>query len=418
MSLEKSPDNGYLMFGPEPHLPDVPRDEWEARLNKARQLMEEQNIHLLLLASEKNCRYFSASTHGHWLAPSLQPQVVLLPIDQDPVIICGDFFRTTFEAQSWIRDIRTQKDPHQLKHELSFPLEVADVIKEMGYGKSNIAVEQGHLGHMYIPRPPDQLLAFAGALPDAKLVDGDKVVWGCRQIKSALERDRQRKAVAMLREAQSALVEEFRPGMTENQVGKIFMKKAIDAGADWVQSAHISCGKLKEAVFDTMAHFDGITIQTGDYLWLDIVAPYKGYWADNARVFNVGPVSDELYESCELVWKSFDAAADKAGPGVKASEVWEAHAEVIREAGHQPFEMCGHGVGLDIHEPPVLSYSDDSLLQPGMSLELETAFLPGFRVAGGLGAMHYENLLLITEQGSEVVHGLPRDIIRTTYPMD
>jgi Xaa-Pro aminopeptidase len=393
----------------------VPHEEWKSRVEKARILMRERNIDLLIIASEKNCRYFTASTHSHWLAPSLQPQVALIPLEGECVIICGEFFRITFEAQSWIRDIRCQLDAHQIEHEKEFPKEVASVVKEIGCDKGNIAVEQGPLGHMYIPRPPNHLKAFADQLPEANFVDGDQVIWGCRQIKSPLEIDRMRKSAAIHRQAMSTIVEEYRPGMTEKDVGKIFMHSLIESGADWTQSAHISCGSDKEGIFDCSHHFDGITINRGDYIWIDIVVPCMGYWADNGRVFNVGPVSDELRKNYEIAWEAFDTAAGVAGPGVKASQVWQAQADVVKNYGFEAFEMCGHGIGMDIHEPPVLGYSDQTILEPGMTFQLEIMVFPGFRRAGGLGPIHYENLLIINENGCEVVHGLKREIIQVSH---
>jgi Xaa-Pro aminopeptidase len=416
MALNKAPEpKGYMLYGPEPTIPDIPYAEWKARLEKARNLMRESNIDLLMVASEKNCRYFSGSTHAHWLAPSILPQVVLIPLQGEPVILCGEFFRLTFEAQSWIRDIRGQVDAHQIPHEQEFPREIAATIREMGYGKAAIAIEQGPLGHMYIPRPLNHLIEFMQELPEARFVDGDKVIWGCRMIKSPLEMERLRQASAILRQAYATIVEAYRPGMTEKDVGKVFMHSLVESGADWVQSSHISCGAAKEGVFDTMAHFDGVTINKGDCLGIDIVVPYKGYWADNGRVFNVGPASEAFKKTYELAWRAFDAALEIAKPGVRAKEIWNAQAKVMKEAGFEPFEMCGHGIGLDIHEPPVLGYTDETVLQPGMTMELETGVFSGFRRTGGVGMVHYENLLIITERGCEVIDGLRRDIIQVAY---
>jgi len=71
---------------------------------------------------------------------------------------------------------------------------------------------------------------------------------------------------------------------------------------------------------------------------------------------------------------------------------------------------------MDIHEPPVLSATEATVLQPGMTLELETGALSGFRRLGGGGAGHVENLVIITEKGANAIIGLPRHIINTTYP--
>jgi Xaa-Pro aminopeptidase len=213
-------------------------------------------------------------------------------------------------------------------------------------------------------------------------------------------------------------VEEYRPGMTENDVGKIFMRTLVDNGADWVQSSHIMCGADKEGMFDTGHHFEGVTIHKGDYLSLDIVVCYKGYWADNGRIINVGPVSENFRKGNELLWQAFDAGVEAAKPGARAKEVWEAVTKVYTSAGWPALEMAGHSIGLDIHEPPVLSQSDETVLEPGMTFELEPASLLGFRKLGGDGPLHYENLLIITERGCDVVHGIPRGILQVSFPFE
>jgi Xaa-Pro aminopeptidase len=416
MTLIKAPEpQGYALFGPEPKFPDFPYAEWNARINKVRKLMKENKIDLLMLTSEKNCRYFTGFTTGHWIAPSIQPLVALIPSVGEPVLIAGELFRGTVESQSWIRDIRGQADPHEIKSHRELPKEIAATIKEMGFGKANIALEKGWLGHMWIPRPLNDIETLMRELPEAKFVDGDKVIWGCRMIKSSLEIDRLKKAATILTQGQAAIVEEYRPGMTETDVGKIMMHSLVENGMDWVQSSNIACGADKEGMLDTLATFDA-QIHKGDYLWIDVVACHKGYWADMARIFNVGPVPEDFKKIYEVLWKAFDSAVEVVRPGIKAKEVWETVARIEKEAGFPPLEVVGHSIGLDIHEPPYLSPSSETILEPGMTFELEPALLKGLRRLGGGGVFHYEDLIIITERGCEVVRGLRRDIIEVTHP--
>ncbi|MBI5118237.1 aminopeptidase P family protein [Candidatus Poribacteria bacterium] len=79
------------------------------------------------------------------------------------------------------------------------------------------------------------------------------------------------------------------------------------------------------------------------------------------------------------------------------------------------FEMYGHGIGLDIHEPPVLGMTEETILEAGMTFEVEALGLPGLRKLGGEGAYQFENLLIITEDGCSTVMGLPHSIFETSY---
>ncbi|MBN1635190.1 MAG: aminopeptidase P family protein [Deltaproteobacteria bacterium] len=410
MTIEKAPQpQGYQVFGPKPHLADVPYEEHNARINKAKSLMRQQGIDLLMLWSEQNCHYFGGFTSTHWNAPSIQPCVTIIPVDGEPVIMVPEFFRWVAEAQCWIRDIRGQIDAHQTNSERDLPREVAEVVKEMGYGNANIGLEMGELAHTWIPRPYNDIKLLLDSLPDANFVAGDMIVWGCRMLKSPLEMERLIKAAAIHRQAFGAIVDEYRPGMTENDVLKIFMVTAAQNGAEWLQSGHIMCGDMKEGIVDCGGHWDGIVINKGDYISVDMCLKHKGYCADMGRFIYVGPTPDDYKRGTELMWDAFDAAVDKIKPGVPANEVYNALIKVEQDGGMWPIEMAGHGIGLDIHEPPVFSATEETLLEAGMCMEVECCgLIGGFHKEGHTGMFHYENLIIVTDDGCQVIEGLPR----------
>lgn len=416
MSLKKQPEVGYEMFGPNPTMPDFPYDEWKNRIRKAQDLMRKQGIDLLMLWSRQNCRYFSGFTSVHWHLPSLQPLVLLLPVEGEPVAVTGEFFRWTVEAQSWVRNIWAPEDTHAIKAERGFPKEVAAAAKDMGFEKATIGLEMGELGHVWIPRPLNDIQTLMNSLPKAKFVDGDKVVWGCRMIKSPLEIDRLTRAATIHRTAMAAVVDGYRPGMTEKDIANIFICTGYQNGADWVTSGHIMCGRDKEGMWDTDHHFDGVMVNRGDYLSIDISVRYKGYWADMGRMINVGPASEGWKQGWETIGKGFDAAAATARPGLPINKVWEAVNEVVIGGGIMGFEMYGHCIGLDVQEPPVLDSTEEMPLQAGMVFEVESLGIAGgLRKFGGDGTFQFENLLIITEDGCNTVMGLPRELMETAY---
>ena len=414
MALTKAPEpQGYELYGPTPKFPDVPHAEWKARIDRARELMREENIDLLMLWSRQNCQYFASFTSIHWHLPSIQTMVALIPVEGECVVVTGEFFRWTVEAQSWIRDIRTQADVHQVESEREFPREVAATAREMGFEKANIALEMGPLGHTWIPRPLNDIRTMMDELPDANFVDGDKVIWGCRQIKSPLEIERLTKAAAIHRTSIAAVVANYRPGMTEKDIGKIFLLTAYENDADWVLPGHIMCGYEREGMWDTGYHFDGITVNPGECLSMDMILRYRGYWADMGRMIMTGPAPEGFKRGWDTVCKAWDAGAAAARPGVMAKDVWKAVNDVVEDGGMMGFEMYGHGVGMDVQEPPVLGCTDETILQPGMTFEQEAIGSVGLRKYGGDGGFQYENLLIITEDGCSTVMGLPREVIET-----
>jgi Xaa-Pro aminopeptidase len=274
MTLKKAPEpKGYEVYGPEPTLPDFPHSEWKARIDKIQGLMRKENIDLLMLWGETNTRYFTGFTSTHWRLASLQPLVALIPVEDAPLVIAPELFRWTAEAQSWVRDIRCQGgdiDQHSEENVRNLPREVAATVREMGYGKASIALEMGREGNMYIPRPLNDIQMLLSELPEARFVDGDRVIWRCRQIKSPLEIERLTKAAEIHRGAVSDVVHQYRPGMTESDVGKIFICSAYQNGAETVMSGSIRCGPEKEGLFDVKHSFNGLKINKDDYIGLDI----------------------------------------------------------------------------------------------------------------------------------------------------
>jgi Xaa-Pro aminopeptidase len=147
-----------------------------------------------------------------------------------------------------------------------------------------------------------------------------------------------------------------------------------------------------------------------------------GCWADMTRTFVVGdpaPEHAELIASQEqLVRAALEDAIAAARPGVTGRELYDATCERFEAAGHRtqrtgpgddPAEgfqfSLGHGVGLEVHEEPVLGLAGTSPLVPGDVLAVE----PGLwhREIGGV---RFEDLLLITEDGCETLTDYPYDM--------
>ncbi|MBW2369567.1 MAG: M24 family metallopeptidase [Deltaproteobacteria bacterium] len=114
-----------------------------------------------------------------------------------------------------------------------------------------------------------------------------------------------------------------------------------------------------------------------------------------------------------------NAAAGVLKAGVKASDVFTAARQVLIEAKTMPaVEMVGHGIGLDIHEPPSLDANNDMALQEGMTICIEVWLIDeNWRSKGGGGLYGYEDIFVVKEDGYELIEGLDHSIIKVDHPI-
>lgn len=162
-------------------------------------------------------------------------------------------------------------------------------------------------------------------------------------------------------------------------------------------------------------------LKKGDIFKVDIGIKYKGLHTDMARTFAVGNVSPEAKKLIEVAEQSFWEGVKNIGPGKKLSEYSKTVQKYVEDNGFSIVRnLVGHGVGRDLHEDPQIpNYYNkkyqDALLAPGMALALEPMVNAGgfetvlghdgwvFKTKDGSLSAHYENTILITDKGVEIL---------------
>jgi Xaa-Pro aminopeptidase len=139
-------------------------------------------------------------------------------------------------------------------------------------------------------------------------------------------------------------------------------------------------------------------IRKGDLVVVDIGAVYKNYRSDMTRTLVAGKPSEKQQSLHRVILQAHDKAFVAMKPGVKARDVDVAGRQVIETAGYGEFFVhgLGHGVGLDIHEPPTLNPSSREKLQAGNVVTDE----PGIYLVG-YGGVRVEDSVLVTADGAE-----------------
>jgi Xaa-Pro aminopeptidase len=400
-----------------PLYADFPRSEYEDRLARARKLMEERRLDLLVLWDTANIRYFSGFHSLHFDSLSISPAVCVLPLEADPVIAVPDFFAGVAHAYTYLRDIRIQPKPHVTKNIRQIPVDIADVVKELGHGRGRIGMETGYLGGMASLRPLSDMDRFRAELADATLVDACDLIWKCRAIKSASEVEALKTATRAVVGAYGEVISNFRLGMSEREVGRMLrnaiLQRTEDCGAPIATSS-----SRPIPMPDTPSFYDEVTLSVGDRLVFEPLPTYKGYYGSCCRCFQIGPLPDEARKKAEGVDRAQAAAIAAIKPGVRASHLLGVIEDALRAEGMgSTIEMAGHAVGLNAQEPPMIAEEEEGIFEEGMVLAVEVWVVDwsGVSLKGAGGSFvpevyGNEDMVVVTKGGCDRFPSFRRDI--------
>jgi Xaa-Pro aminopeptidase len=377
----------------QPNYPNFPAEEIQARCVRAQELMGERAIDLLLLTARENVVYFSGYSSMAWVQKGVVPAVVLLAAEADePVMVLPDFWLGTAEKTTWLNDFVLHRGSHS--DPFDFASRIVRVVEERGWAKGRIGYEAG--AEMLMGMPLDQWEHLRAGLASATWVSGNDVVWGARMIKSEREIERLRRAAVATNRAQEALREHVQVGMSELEAGA-FLRRAMiqdDCGEEDRLFLNFRAGSDRYSMTDTYPK--NRPLQRGDILVVDAGIWLDGYASDTARVMTIGAPS-ELHSSVyRTVVEARTAALAELRAGVPASAMYRAVRGVFDNSGLPVhIDMVGHGIGLDVHEPPMLSPVNETPLVEKMVVCIE----PWVTLPDDQGVLVIEDTFLVTADG-------------------
>jgi Xaa-Pro aminopeptidase len=406
-----------------PLYADFPRTEYEDRVRRARREMAERKLDALVMWDPANIRYFSGFHSLHWSSLSISPAVYLLPLEREPIIAVPDFFSGVAQGYTYLEDIRLQPKPHITKNIRQIPVDIAQVVKDLGFGHGRIGLESGWLGGMAALRPISDIDRFRAELADATFVEACDLIWKCRAIKSAIEVEALKQATQAIVGAYGEVVSSFRLGMSERDVGRLLRRTILERTEDCTPPIATASSR-RIPMPDTPSFYDEVTLSVGDRLVLEPLPSYKGYYGSCCRCFQIGPLPDEVLLKAEGVDRAQAAAMAAIKPGVQAKTLLEVIDQALRDAGMgSTIEMAGHGVGLNTQEPPMIAEEETATFEEGMVLAVEVwvvdwtgASLEGVGFSSITPQVYgNEDLVVVTQDGCDRFPSFRRDIRSLPY---
>src|SRR3954451_19074483 len=253
--------------------------------------------------------------------------------------------------------------------------------------------------------PYGLVLSLQRTMPGAAWTSATPIVGAMRARKDEAELGALRRAAAAADAALADLVAEPIGGRTERAVAAMLAELLVAHGHDTAEFTIVASGPNAAS-----PHHEPTDrrIGAGDAIVLDFGGTIDGYYSDTTRTLVVGAAGKQLVAVHAVVAEAQRAATDAVRPGVEMWTIDRAARTVIDDAGYgdQFIHRTGHGIGLELHEPPYAAAGDHTVLEPGMAFSVE----PGIYLEGKLG-VRIEDIVAVTETGVEPLNTSPRALV-------
>ncbi|HZQ05980.1 MAG TPA: Xaa-Pro peptidase family protein [Anaerolineae bacterium] len=395
----------------EPLYPEHPASEHQWRVQRARRIMQDDNLDVLLLGRNVNVFYMSGSRFvfvGMDAPVALAPQSTAI-ITQDADIYSQRFgpFDTDEVALHTVSSEQLELYDDEM--------EIVNILKDYGVKRgARIGTEWGN--GLCVGINPLKFMKLQQRLCDelgAEIVDASPTIWKMTGVKSDLEIERMKVAVNAAARAMERVYDLIEIGMTELQVSKLASQFMLEEGADAISHAQVmSEGKANISLMSCNAV--DRPIESG-WVHLDIGAKYRRYGSDINRGIFLGraPTAEErkMYE----IRKTCSQVLDRTiKPGVSVDDVLDTLQAYLATQGCHLKEvggaiMAGHCLGLEPYQHPNLmpaftqpefrNKEGKFLLEHGMLFTYEMAIdMPGYT---STAFFNIEDDVVVTPDGVE-----------------
>jgi Xaa-Pro aminopeptidase len=252
----------------------------------------------------------------------------------------------------------------------------------------------------------DSLDSLQARLPmKSTLVPVNGCVEALRMVKSPGEIALIRRSVETNSRAFETTVPRVRPGMKEQDLAAELEYRMRRLGAERPSFETIVAGGARSAL--PHAQPTGARLAVGQLVVVDMGALQGGYCSDMTRMLFLGSPSAKVKRAYRAVLEAQLAAIDAVRPGVSTARVDAVARKVLKTYGlAEAFvHSTGHGLGLEIHEPPRIGKRDKIRLAPGMAITIE----PGVYIEG-FGGIRIEDTVVVTQTGCEILTPTPKSL--------
>jgi len=300
-------------------------------------------------------------------------------------------------------------------------------------------IEQGTLGMELDILPATQYFKVSELFSEFGIIDISGLILEQRKTKDPQEIESTREACRIVHEGHLRILDVLREGMTELELSSEIEdahRKAGHEGLYFIRQADffmglgpLASGVNLSKIAGKIQSITGVglspsipigastkTINKGDMIVVDIPTHYRGYHADQSRTYVLGDPPDICRTMYDGMKEIADQIIEMLRPGISCDDLYKKAIKVAEEIGMSSYFMrlgvdpkkvpfIGHGVGLEVNEPPLLGKNNHEVLEEGMIIALE------LEMSASIGeVVKLEDTILITSDGVEVLTITPRDL--------
>lgn len=353
-----------------------------SRAENARRNLKDKGLDALIVTTPTNIYYLT----GFRGVSPLEREALLVLTPKRSTLITARLYQTeALKIQNTLQGVPLQSRIADERAQIyDFVKQALKNSKKVGFEEQNITFSE--------------FKQFKKLLKGKKLLPTKHLIEDLRLIKSLDELKKIEKAQIISQRAFEQLVKTIRVGKTEEQIGETLEKIIKSLGGQGLAFDPIIASGPNSA---KPHHVTGDRrLATGDILLLDFGAKFQNYCADLTRVVFLGKISDEkrnIYLHVEAAQKM---AITKISDGIKAKLAHNHAASHFKKHRLDTYfiHSLGHGIGLEVHEKPSLSYKSKDILREGMVFSVEPGlYFPAW------GGVRIEDLVTIRGGGAQIL---------------
>ena len=365
-----------------------PKAEFENRLALIQASMATDDIDVLVLTQEHDIRYVTGFMTPFWQSPT-RPWFVVVPRSGLPKAVIPTIGREVMK--------RCFTDA---VHCFAAPSNTDEGVMLLGQVVRDCAGPTPVMGMMIgaetkLMMPLMDIEVLIDAIGQPELVDATEILRSARMVKSPLEIAKLRHICGLASDVFNAIPTWVQTGQTLRSVFREFKINALRSGIDDVSYL---VGNAGQGGYDDIISPPGEDpITSGDVLMLDTGCLWDGYFCDFDRNYGFGEVAAEALEAYELLWQATEDAITGLKPGMTSADLFGIMQSRLGSSDDD-VGRYGHGLGIQLTEPPSHIGWDDTVLTENMVLTLE----PSLSLSGGKMMVHEENIVL-TDAGATLL---------------